>query len=403
MPELPPVSSNDRAALGVTADRESSRKAGWTGSAIFLVVLIGALLLGNLAGNSGSNDPGLQLHEKLLIVIGLIPVVALALATHEAGHVLAGRAVGFQFLLFVVGPLQIDRLRQRLSVGLNRNIAYYGGVTIVAPQDAPVARSQLRWVMAGGPLASLVAAALALLGFYALGLQNITSENATLPAYYGRIALQLFGFLSLGLGLITLLPNKLMGMPSDGARLIELSRNGPTSDRDFAVMLLGLHSMAGRRPRLWDAALIANAARNGDHSLNGVLGQLLAYYYELDRGRADAAGIHLERVLEHADRIPALYQGTIFLEAAYYFAAHRQDAAAARAWFARAQKAPAEAHLRHRSEAAVLLVEGHPDGALRSVNLADRALSSSIEGGMVLAHHDQLRSLQQSAERTHSR
>lgn len=309
---------------------------------------------------------------------------------------LAGRAVGFRFLLFVVGPLQIDHLGDRLRLGVNRNLAYYGGVTIVGPPGARASRKQLGWVMAGGPLASLVAGGIALLGFFALDLPSITKLDS-FGAYYGRVAWQLYAFLSLGLGVITLLPNKLMGMPSDGARLVELSRKGPNADRDFAVMLLGLLSMAGQRPREWDGTLIAHAAHGGDHSLNGVLGQLLSYYYQLDHGRAEIAGSHLARVLENADGIPALFRGTIFLEAAYYHGVHQQDATTARSWLARAQNAPAEAHLRHRGEAAVLLAEGDRSGALRSIELWDRKLGRSLEGGMVLAYRDELRALKGAA------
>jgi hypothetical protein len=136
-----------------------------------------------------------------------------------------------------------------------------------------------------------------------------------------------------------------------------------------------------------------------DDSLNGAIGQLLAYHHELDRRRPDAAEVHLRHIVHRVDSIPALYRGTILLEAAFFYAVHRHDAAGARSWLERARKTPAEAHVRHRASAAVLLAEGDAKGALEMIARAERALGAAIEAGMVAAHHDELSALRAAAQR----
>ena len=96
-----------------------------------VIVTAGLFGLGFLSGGLIArltlfdSDADVSLPLLLFIAIGGMFSVIL---THELGHLVGGRLVGFQIRLLVVGPLKIDRIDQRLRISLNRSHAHAGGV-----------------------------------------------------------------------------------------------------------------------------------------------------------------------------------------------------------------------------------------------------------------------------------
>ncbi|HEU4455732.1 MAG TPA: hypothetical protein VFR81_21895 [Longimicrobium sp.] len=336
-----------------------------------LLVLVGALaaldrVTGDARAAAGATPGG---GASVLAV--LVGVAWLAVAAHEAGHLLGGRWMGFRFHLFVVGPVRLSRVGGRVRPGLNRSMALGGGVALSVPPDARELRTRFAAVAAGGPAASLACAAAAAAAYALVGDWPLA-----------RLCLGVFAVLSAALGAVTLVPNAAGGLPSDGARLLRLARPGAVGERDAAVMALGAVSAAGLRPRDWDPGVVRTALSVADGGFDEALARLLAYRHALDSGRPAEAGEHLRRALVLAPATPAPFRPVLQLEAAFFEAAHRGDPGAARRRLDGAAASPmAEPALRLRAEAAVLAAEG--EGA-RAADLASRAraaLAASLDRG----------------------
>lgn len=365
---------------------------------VIVLTAAGALFGAWIANMAEVKSTGWDLSrpEKLGLVLACLPVIFLFLAAHEAGHLLGGRLAGFRFLLFIVGPLKIHRERDRIRLELNRSAGLAGGIAACVPEDARDLRRRTLMMVAGGPLASLVTGAFALGLFFGLDLQGLPPESG-LAALYGSVALLMFGGGSLGIGLVTLIPGRTSGFWTDGARILQLLRGGPQAERDVALMALIASSQAGRRPRDWDGALVEQALSLEDASLFEVLARMLVSARDLDRDDFESARRHLERALSLAGELPPTVRPGLLLEAAWFEAAVRGDAGAARRWLdAAGEGALVQKHARLRAEAAVLAAEGKPAEAAERAAQARHLLRQDIDAGTVAAQIEWLEELLES-------
>ena len=351
---------------------KSRKKKSKFGTALIFVALF---ILGGLVGFG--LDPilgllGLDLGEAdaspWVVIPGLIASIFFVLAFHELGHLVGGKLVGFRFTLFVVGPFKIHSTGTGTRFGLNRSLMLAGGLGGAAPKDSRNLVRRMTALVAGGPVASL------LLAVSAFGLLFIA------PPSIGTV-LTLVAVASLGIGVVTLIPNKAGGLVSDGARLKMLREGGPEAVRWSAIGALSGASMAGERPRDWDEGLVRNSLVHRDDSLDDAGAGSTAYYHALDLGRKDEAEALLGRALS-ADAIPEMVRSQMLLEAAFFQAYFRHDAAAARAFFSEAKPEKVlEKHLPARAEAAILLAEGENEAAKERARRSLEALAGSFSPG----------------------
>jgi hypothetical protein len=140
--------------------------------------------------------------------------------------------------------------------------------------------------------------------------------------------------------------------------------------------------------------LLEAATSRPDGSAEDAAAAALAYSWALDRGDVDGAGAFLDRALAAQDQLPAASRPALFLEAAYFTARHREDAAGARAFLAQAKgSALIEPYTRRRSEAAVLLAEGDQEGARQRATEGLAALERSPDAPGTLVEADWLRDI----------
>ncbi|NDJ11314.1 MAG: hypothetical protein EBY17_08990 [Acidobacteriia bacterium] len=163
-------------------------------------------------------------QPSLWMIPTFVVMVLLALALHEAGHVIAGLSAGFRFHLFVAGPLRIQRDGDRITFRLNRIASLWGGVAACTPQTfGPELAGKMLQFTAGGPMFSALGA---IMLWPAFVLRN-TSPNAA-------ACLLVLGFISGALCFATLMPMRLGGFVSDGGRILMLlrgERGKPPLDR----------------------------------------------------------------------------------------------------------------------------------------------------------------------------
>ena len=328
----------------------------WRRRIIQVAVTIGLALAGmafgafaaTLARGDAPRQGDGSLGEIALLLGAAVGLSFLAILTHELGHLLGGRLVGFRFMLLIVGPLKVQRVGDRLRFGLNRSLGLSGGLAACAPAPTDTANLIRRMLImvAGGPLASL-----------ALGLLACTV--VPLASGLGQAALLLLGVISLAIAVATLIPLQTGGFQSDGRRILMLLRGGAEAERWGAAAAAAFTVMA-RRPREIDPALIAAATALPDGSLDDVGAHFIGYSAALDRGDQAAAEAHLSYVLAHREACPAALRSSLLLEGAS-IAAQQGDAPGARSYFEQARGgALIEPYTQARVEATVLFAEGQP-------------------------------------------
>ena len=330
------------------------------------LVMVGSALFGALLGValvrlSGAGFQG-DVPAPAAILLAIVLYLACILV-HEAGHLAGGALAGFRPLVLIAGPLRLERTNGRTRASLNRSIPLAGGLAICTPVGTLDLRRRTMVMAAGGPIASLI------LGVQCLALWMALSpvlRDGGAAASIVTFILLFGGFVSLAIGILTLLPMSANGFYSDGARILRLMRNNEDTEREVALMsLMGL-ALGGTRPRDWDVELVRSASAIRDGGAFEVSGLHFAHLHALDRGDIDRARSCLEEMLTRVHQLPAVGRGPLLLGAAVFFALYDGDAVRARSLYEAAGSGAGllrSPHQRLLADAAVRLAEGDVHGA----------------------------------------
>lgn len=195
-------------------------------------------------------------------------------------------------------------------------------------------------MIVGGPLTSVVLGGLGWVVFFA---------SSGVVSLVGALV----GGFSLAIAVMTSIPGAVGGYVSDGARFLMLRRGGMEAER-----WLGLASIAPTvRPREW--ALGGAREEWVDGSVDGVIMASALYCYELDSGREEEAGRWLDRMISYLDVTPPYMRPGVLVEAAWFTAARRGQAAEGRTWLEQVKPGPyVQVWSVRRAEWAVLRAEG---------------------------------------------
>ncbi len=342
------------------------------------VQMLGGMLVGAAVGVLGAHyladsmpKLGLGPAGKMAMAAAAVIAFPLLVGLHELGHLLGGIAVGFRPLLFMVGPLRIERDGERFRTKLSFKGAMFGGLAACAPTDTRDLRRRTLWLIAGGPLASVAG------GAFFLGLRPLLSAPPVPDAL-----LLIAGLVSLLIAVIACIPGNAGGFYSDGARIVRLLRGGADVEREVAVIAIMGLSMGGARPRDWSPELVARASAGEPDTIFGVAGRLYAYSHELDRGRVDAARAQLAAAMAASDLLPKQALPSMMLQAAHFAARADGDAARARELLERgAGGVMVPPHLRPMAEAAIALAEGDRARAAERLDAAEAGLRVATDPG----------------------
>ncbi len=157
-----------------------------------------------------------------LIATAVVSFHGIYIGTHELGHTLAARLVGFRFQFLMVGPILLVREQGKLRIRLTGKRKFSGYTKIIVTGGPPL-RSRMVLFLLGGALANLALAVCCLL--LAWGLQGISPVSGRRELQFVLICL---GVMNLSLGLANLVPYHERGHPSDGAQLWGLFFSKPT-------------------------------------------------------------------------------------------------------------------------------------------------------------------------------
>ncbi|MET4076447.1 M50 family metallopeptidase [Hymenobacter sp. UYCo722] len=336
-------------------------------------VLIGKYL-GHAARSAGGAGNPWQTMGALLVLLPLAWLVAVGL--HELGHALLGRRQGFRFHWLAVGPFMWKMREGRLRFEWNKNLNTAGGMVLSTPTGDHDLRRRFMAFAAGGPLGSVVWAGLAL-GAYAL-LPTPASEVGRLL----RVGLGASGGISGLLAVLTLIPMHTGGFYSDGARVLNLWRDGAAGQFEVAVVSAMARSVNGVRPRELPRQLLEAAATRPEELPFKLYVHYYLYLATLDAGQLEPAAHHLAEYRHRLAATPAALQGSGWLESAFFAAAYQHDLAAARTFMAQAKpSAHIEADVWPRAEAALARLAGDADRARTHAQAALQALPSNLDQG----------------------
>jgi hypothetical protein len=303
-----------------------------------------------------------------LLIVGGLLIWLFVIAGHEIGHLIGGRLVGFRFLMIAVGPFIVTRTRDGIRARLHANLAMFGGMAGSAPTDDHDLRRRDAVMVAGGPIASVILAAVCLGLWYALGYSAVTGTTVESGMHSGAAgaagaALFATGAISFVIALITLAPHRSLGQMSDGKQLQLLLSGRPEGERNSALRLLYGAIFTNQRPREWSEMIVRRATILPDRSAEDAMACFLAYAWALDVGDIALAGQFLDRTQQACDALPPPAQPGVYVEAAYFTARYRDDATTARSFLNQSQSKGIPRHDRLRAEAAVLLAEGQFEAA----------------------------------------
>lgn len=207
--------------------------------------LVGALLGGGVTLGLILGVDDLGGGDLLLVVFALLVVGWLQVLLHEAGHALAGLAVGLRLLAVGVGPLRAERGATGWRIHWAGSIRGIGGFALLLPRDESQGRWQAAVYLLGGPLANLFAAGLAWAALRA----GLADAMPWLALAWITVAIGLV------LGLANLVPMLAGGWSSDGRQLLKLWQGSEEARLSATLARIGGLAMLGVRPRDWPPTL----------------------------------------------------------------------------------------------------------------------------------------------------
>jgi hypothetical protein len=96
-------------------------------------------------------------YNLLFYFLYLVTAFFLALLVHELGHLITGLLLGNQFELLVIGPLGVKRKDNHIQFYINKDIAFFGGVSATIPKVQSNENIQkFQWIIIAGPVCSLL-------------------------------------------------------------------------------------------------------------------------------------------------------------------------------------------------------------------------------------------------------
>jgi hypothetical protein len=211
-------------------------------------VLVGSAIGGGLVAVMAMRGLGDERSPYTLpiIVCALLLAVWFQILIHEAGHALAALARGYRPMAFGVGPLRLERGQAGWRLHVARNVGGIGGfASLLPPLAARHPRLDDAIYLGGGPLANLLAAAIA---FALLPLTD--------PGDAAAILLWALGAFGILVGAMNLVPFTSAGWRSDGLGLLDLWRKPGLVAGYRRLQHLGALQTTGVRPRDWPVALI---------------------------------------------------------------------------------------------------------------------------------------------------
>lgn len=255
-----------------------------------------------------------------LLILSYFTVIAL----HELGHLLTGLAQGFRFYMYIVGFLGVKRdENERIKVYFNTDMQLFGGIAGSFPtQEEPGVLRKMAWVVAAGPLTTLLTGILFTWGAWAM-LYNLTPDATSLYKLLNGFLL-FSALLSIAIFGATTIPNRTGPFFTDRARFFRLIRGGKAAEIEQAMFELITLSYAGKRYRDLNKLSIELIKTDSSQMMQSI-SDYYAYYYHLDRKEYELALYYVKEMEKVSGEMPASLKNEYLREAAFSYAFITKD------------------------------------------------------------------------------
>jgi hypothetical protein len=321
-----------------------------------------------------ANSQGMSAWDILAFPV----LVLLVLGTHELGHLTGGMLRGLRFLLLIVGPFQWYATPAGTRFKFVTHLGLMGGIAAALPKtrDANL-KGPLLALIAGGPLASALLTLLAVL--------VMVSVPGRTAVYAATTAV-----LSLGIFLITAAPFKAGGMMSDGLQFIEVRRGRKAVQERIELLNLVSQSIAGIRPRDWDADMVATAREfRSEQPLRQIASWTQLLYRAMDEKDQPAIDSLAQKLAGSIDQYPDGFRQSIATELCLVSSLNSQLAEAT-AWAGKMQGGIVDKSRRELALAALASLKGDSQQAQQHAQLAIKSLPRAMDPGVAVLTRDQL-------------
>jgi Peptidase family M50 len=300
---------------------------------------------------------GTDQHLSTPGFLGLIVQFQLAalLATlcHELGHAIAGWASDMKLRSFQIGPFQwaIRDGNWRFAYQEGR---FAGGSVAMAATHLKKIRSRRVFQVLGGPVASLLTAAVC-------GVTALSAKGHGWEPYWTLLGMAM----AIASGHFV-------------ANLFQLLSRRPWADVDLAFLMVTTSQVSSIRPKDWDIEVLRAAGETLTEGQRGMLLQLYCCMHYLEAGRIPEALLRLQVAenLQAEGNLPATLE--ICARFVFVHAVFNHHAAAAQRWWQRIEGRPdIEFNAEYwNARACVEWLRGETDAAVQD-----------WENGRALAHH----------------
>jgi Zn-dependent protease len=270
---------------------------------------------------------GVESHTfSWLSLLQIEAALLVSIFCHELGHMFAGWAAEMRLWAFAVGPLRFALRSGKRGCEFNLAGLLGGGAAGLVPTHLRDMRSRNVFMIAAGPVASLITALIA------TAVALTAPGNAWAPAWQFFSALASFAWIA---ALCNCIPVRPQDQYSDGAQIYQLLSNGPWADFHSAFSMVASSLVTPLRPRDFDTAVLNRAAAFMVTGKRGMLLNLFLYMHHCDCGRT-AEGMHYFEIAESmypqiANDLPSDLHPEFVYGNAYF----KQDLAAAQLWWQR--------------------------------------------------------------------
>lgn len=358
----------------------------------FVAGVGGGMLIAHLAFAPAGPLHGLGSSGLIATLATLAVGLWLHVILHEAGHALAGLAVGMRIVALGIGRCRFERGGDGWRAWRGPSLAGVGGFAALVPGPGRGGGAPAQAVyLLGGPLANLVAGAGACVLAIALA--------STAPAWVAGAILGL-GISGVLMGAINLVPFRTHGWRSDGMGLADLLLGRPDArllQRAQAAMAL---SAAGTRARDWPADVVPAESGLAAASVGAAtMVRQLRLARAVDAGDHMAASEAAHALVAGAGTLPATFRGQVALSMAAWAARCSADTALLEAWRAHCSGAILDATpLLHWLDGELARRHGDHAAARRELAAARRTLGRLPDAGGAKALSDALDQLEQALQ-----
>jgi hypothetical protein len=330
--------------LDLEKDPPKPRRAVWR----YLIWLAVGTSIGLLRGMT----PNLPDAPSLNLFIWIVAIHVMILL-HEMGHLAAGHLVGLPPGGIRVGCFTLIRSGERWIFRFDL-AGFASGMAIPLTPEGETRISSLVWMVAGGPIVSVVLMAVCWVAWNRFGDGSWDWIGSCWWAALGCLS--------------CLIPMSFGTVKSDISRLWMFWRAPGEAKAWIALVAVSAENLRGVRPRDWTRSLVEEIDTPGEKG-RSIQAGLLLYCRCWDEGDVDGAVQHLEDCLAASKRAGKMMRQALYLEAATVSAFRRQSVAQARTWRERARNL-GELRAGAGSAAAIAICEGRYEDALKDIDTA---------------------------------